>query len=310
MSTPTLKQIRFFVAAVDWGSLSRAAAHLNVAQPALSQQIAQLEATLRSELFVRTARGVRPTEAGQRFYRHARTILRQVDGAVADLTGPGPVIGRVAIGLPTSVSTILAHPLLSTILRDYPGIRPELFESLSGYLHELIAQSRLELAILYRDRSAPGLTVQPILREELFLVTKAGAATPATITMREVARLPLVMPSPTHTLRTMVEAAFAREGLSLTVIADVDSLPTMRRIAASGLAAAILPISGLSGLDEAQRPAMIRIVEPTITRPLGLCHAADQPLTGPAALVADLMVAEVRRLVESGAWGNAVLAEP
>ncbi|KMO13637.1 LysR substrate-binding domain-containing protein [Methylobacterium platani] len=307
MSTPTLKQIRFFVAAVDRGSLSRAAAHLNVAQPALSQQIAQLEATLRNPLLGRTARGVHPTEAGQRFYRHARTILRQVDGAVADLTGPGPVIGRVAIGLPTSVSTILAYPLLGRILRDYPGIRPELFESLSGYLHELIARRRLELALLYRDRAEPGLTVQPILREELFLVTKAGADLPAVITMREVAALPLVMPSPTHTLRTMVEAAFDREGLALTVIADVDSLPTMRRIAASGLAAAILPISGLSGLDEDARPGMIRIVAPTITRPLALCYAADQPLSGPAALVADLMVGEVRRLVEDGAWGNAIL---
>ncbi|KMO36381.1 hypothetical protein VQ02_15590 [Methylobacterium variabile] len=309
MSSPTLKQIRFFVAAVDWGSLSRAAAHLNVAQPALSQQIAQLEATLRNELLSRTARGVRPTEAGQRFYRHARTILRQVDGAVSDLTGPGEVIGRVAIGLPTSVATILAHPLLSTILRDYPGIRPELFESLSGYLHELIAQRRLELAILYRDRSGPGLTVQPILREELFLVTKTGTPS-GTITMREVSRLPLILPSATHTLRTMVEAAFAREGLALNVIADVDSLPTMRKMAAAGLAAAILPISGLSGIDEAERPAMLRIVAPTITRPLGLCYAADQPLAGPAALVADLMVAEVRRLVECGAWGNAVLIEP
>ena len=65
-----------------------------------------------------------------------------------------------------------------------------------------------------------------------------------------------------------------------------------------------------AGIDEAERPAMLRIVAPTITRPLGLCYAADQPLAGPAALVADLMVAEVRRLVECGAWGNAVLIEP
>lgn len=309
MSTPTLKQIRFFVAAVDWGSLSRAASHLNVAQPALSQQISQLEASLKNELLSRTARGVHPTEAGDRFYRHARTILRQVEGAVADLTGPVKVIGRVAIGLPTSVATILAHPLLSAILHQYPGIRPELFESLSGYLHELIARHRLELAILFRDRSSPGLTVQPILREELFLVTKAGSSTASSVTMREVSHLPLVMPSPTHTLRTMIEAAFAQEGLALNVIADVDSLPTMRKVAASGLAATILPVSALSGIDEAQRPAMIRIVEPAISRPLGLCYAADQPFVGPTALVANLMVAEMRRLVESGAWGGAVLAE-
>src|SRR4051812_13306104 len=111
----SLKQARFFVAAVDWGSLSRAAAHLNVAQPALSQQISRLEANLKTELLVRMARGVRTTEPGDRYYRHARTILRQVEGAIADVMETVPIAGRVAIGLPTSVATILAHPLLKTI---------------------------------------------------------------------------------------------------------------------------------------------------------------------------------------------------
>ncbi len=128
--------------------------------------------------------------------------------------------------------------------------------------------------------------------------------------MREVAGLPLVMPSPTHSLRTTVEAAFAQQGLDLRVIADVDSLPTMRKAAASGLAATILPMSGLSGLAEADRPTIRRIVEPCITRPLGLCHASDLPLVGAIAVVADLVVAEMRRLVETGAWTGAVLVEP
>ncbi|WP_298954315.1 LysR substrate-binding domain-containing protein [uncultured Methylobacterium sp.] len=308
--TPTLKQIRFFVAAVDWGSLSRAASHLNVAQPALSQQIAGLEAVLKAELLGRTPRGVHPTEAGERFYRHARTILRQVEGAVADLSGPSAVSGRVAVGLPTSAATILAHPLLAALLGRYPGIRPELFESLSGYLHELVVRHRLDLAILYRDRAGPGLTVRPVLREDLFLVTRAELGLDDTVTMREVAGLPLVMPSPTHSLRTTVEAAFAQQGLDLRVIADVDSLPTMRKAAASGLAGTILPMSGLSGLAEADRPAIRRIVAPCITRPLGLCHASDLPLVGAIAVVADLVVAEMRRLVETGAWTGAVLVQP
>lgn len=307
---PTFKQIRFFVAAVEWGSLSRAASHLNVAQPALSQQIAQLEIGLKNELFHRTARGVHPTEAGDRFYRHARAILRQVEGAVADLTGPGSVIGRVAIGLPTSVATILAFPLLHSILKNYPGIRPEFFESLSGYLHELVVRHRLELAILYRNKSSQGVTARPVLREDLYVLMKDGSTSASTMTMREVSDLPLVMPSPTHTLRTMVEAAFAQEGLTLNVIADVDSLPTMRKVAASGLAATILPVSSLAGFDDARRPVAVRIVEPTISRTLALCSAANQPFVGPSALVADLTVAEMRRLVESGEWGGAVLVDP
>ncbi|GJD34028.1 LysR substrate-binding domain-containing protein [Methylobacterium aerolatum] len=308
--TPTLKQIRFFVAAVDWGSLSRAASHLNVAQPALSQQIAQLEGGLGGELLSRTTRGVHPTEAGDRFYRHARAILRQVESAVADITGPTHIIGRVAIGLPTSVATVLSFPLLSSILNEYPGIRPELFESLSGYLHELVVRHRLELAILYKDKSSQGLIARPVLNEDLYLVAKRGSLSGTTIRMEDVSTIPLVLPSPTHTLRTMVEAAFAQEGRALTVIADVDSLPTMRKVAASGLAATILPISSLSGFDDAQRPDAARIVEPAISRTLALCSAANQPFVGPTSLVADLTISEMRRLVQSGAWGGAALIDP
>lgn len=308
--TPTLKQIRFFVAAVDWGSLSRAASHLNVAQPALSQQIAQLEDGLGGELLSRTARGVHPTEAGDRFYRHARAILRQVESAVADITGPAHIIGRVAIGLPTSVATVLSFPLLSSILQQFPGIRPEFFESLSGYLHELVVRHRLELAILYKNKSSQGLMARPVLHEDLYLVAKNGSLSGSTISMKDVSNIPLVLPSPTHTLRTMVEAAFAQEGRTLNVIADVDSLPTMRKVAASGLAATILPISSLSGFDEAQRPVAARIVEPTISRTLALCSAANQPFVGPTSLVADLTISEMRRLVKSGAWGGAALIDP
>ncbi|GJD53474.1 HTH-type transcriptional regulator CynR [Methylobacterium crusticola] len=306
----SLKQIRFFVAAVDWGSLSRAASQLNVAQPALSQQIAQLEARLGTLLLTRTARGVRTTEAGDRLYRHARTILRQVEGAVADVTGHTPERGSVAIGLPTSVATILAHPLLAILLRQHPGIRPELFESLSGYLHELTMRHRLDLTILYRETPAPGLGVEPILREDLFLVARAGAVAGSAITMRDAARLPLVLPSRTHTLRSLVDARFARLGLELTVVADVDSLPTMRKAAAAGLAATILPMSALVGTGEGDRIDALRLTEPGISRPVSLCRAIDHPLTGAALIAADAMRAEMRRLVGAGTWGGATLHEP
>ncbi|MBM0205290.1 hypothetical protein JNW90_21295, partial [Micromonospora sp. STR1s_5] len=117
----------------------------------------------------------------------------------------------------------------------------------------MIARHRLELAILFRDKSTPGIDVQPIVREELFLATAAGSIAGTTITMREVARLPLVLPSSTHTLRSLIDASFAELGIDLTVVADVDSLPTMRRAAASGLAATILPMSAGHGRGREQQ---------------------------------------------------------
>jgi LysR family nitrogen assimilation transcriptional regulator len=306
----TLKQIRFFVAAVDWGSLSRAASLLNVAQPALSHQIAQLEAGLETQLLTRTARGVQTTEAGDRFYRHARTILRQMEAAITDVTGKTTVTGSVAIGLPTSVATILALPLLAAVLTRHPGIRPEFFESLSGYLHELTARHRLDLTFLFRDTPAPGLIIEPLLYESLFLVVKAGSVSAQSMTMREASRLPLVLPSPTQTLRSLVDESFARMGLELDVIADIDSLPTMRKAAAAGLAATILPMSALTGVSELGQMTAVKLTDPGISRPVSLCRASDHPVTGPSTTTAELIREEVRRLVREGIWVGASLHQP
>jgi LysR family transcriptional regulator, nitrogen assimilation regulatory protein len=310
MASVNLKQIRFFVAAVDWGSLSRAASLLNVAQPALSHQIAQLEAGLDTQLLTRTSRGVQTTEAGDRFYRHARTILRQIEAAVTDVTGKTTVTGSVAIGLPTSVATILALPLLAAVLKRHPGIRPEIFESLSGYLHELTARHRLDLTFLFRDTPAPGLIIEPLLYESLVLVVKAGSVAAQSMTMREASRLPLVLPSPTHTLRSLVDESFARMGLELDVIADIDSLPTMRKAAAAGLAATILPMSALTGVSELGQLTAVKLTDPGISRPVSLCRASDHPVTDPSITTAELIRDEVRRLVREGIWAGASLHQP
>jgi LysR family nitrogen assimilation transcriptional regulator len=74
-----LRHLRYFVKIVEAGSFSRAASTIHVAQPALSQQIAELELKLGTSLLQRSARGVRPTAAGEVLYREASTILRLVE---------------------------------------------------------------------------------------------------------------------------------------------------------------------------------------------------------------------------------------
>ena len=71
-----LRQLRYFVAIVDSGSLTRAAGVLHIAQPALSQQMSALESELDSQLLTRSVKGVRPTQAGWAVYRHAQTVLK------------------------------------------------------------------------------------------------------------------------------------------------------------------------------------------------------------------------------------------
>lgn len=74
-----VRQLRNFVAIVDSGSLSKAAERLLIAQPSLSQQLRTLEEELQTQLLIRSAQGVVPTDAGKTLYRHARVVLRQME---------------------------------------------------------------------------------------------------------------------------------------------------------------------------------------------------------------------------------------
>src|SRR4051812_1767075 len=109
-----LRQLRYFVAIVDHGSLSRAARVLHIAQPALTQQLQQLEQELGARLLHRSAQGMLSTDAGRVFYEHAQAILKQVSDAKSAVTqSTTRPSGTVALGLPQSISGALALPLLT-----------------------------------------------------------------------------------------------------------------------------------------------------------------------------------------------------
>src|SRR5437868_10402643 len=138
-----LRAMRYFVAIIDHGSLTRAAEVVCVAQPALSQQLAALEAEFGVPLVHRGAKGVKPTEAGKTLYRHARTILKQVDIAGEDVRVAGAdVSGSVAIGLPTTAAAAFGMSLVRAVRARYPHVRLQLFESMSGYISELLNNNR------------------------------------------------------------------------------------------------------------------------------------------------------------------------
>ena len=118
------RRLHAFVKIVDIGSLTRAAAILHIAQPALSQQIVALETHFGKQLLVRSKRGVIPTDAGRALYRHAQVMLRQLEQAETDIESAGTrIAGHVSVGLaPLSTAATLALPLLKEVRERYPGI--------------------------------------------------------------------------------------------------------------------------------------------------------------------------------------------
>jgi LysR family nitrogen assimilation transcriptional regulator len=300
-----VRQLRYFVNIVDYGSLGKAAEKLYVAQPSLSQQIARLEDDLGVALLVRSPQGVKPTAAGQALYRHARLVLRQMEQLRQEVReGASAESGTVAVGFPTTMASILAMPVFDRVRKRYPGIRLQIFESMSGYITELLANGRLDLAILFRSAS-PGISALPVFDEDLYVLGDAGLKLPPhadTCKLAELNGIPMVAPSVANGLRVLLERTFTRENLELNIIADIDSLPTLLSIAQSSTACTILPASSVALRHPDSDLKMRRLVEPDITRPASLCWSNTLPVDSATLAVRRTIIELIGELSAQGIW--------
>lgn len=304
-----IRVLRYFVAIVDCGSLTKAAAQVCVAQPALSQHLAALEGELGVPLLLRSPKGVVPTEAGMTLYRNARTIMKQLELTRSEVRASGSgVSGTVAVGLPTTAASVLAMPLVRAVRTAYPEIRLQLFESMSGYIEEMLANARLDFAILFRESDSRAVELEPLTHESLCLIGQpdATAALPdaqGTVELKALDGLPLVLPSGAQGLRLLVERTFAQAGIALNVVADLDSLPCLLSAAQEGLACTILPASALASTGT---PIPNWRITPDIRRPLALCWPRSSPRT-PAAIAVEKTLREIvaeQFATDSAAWAR------
>jgi LysR family nitrogen assimilation transcriptional regulator len=310
-----VRQLRNFVVIVDSGSVSKAAERLHIAQPSLSAQLRGLEDELQAQLLVRSAQGVTPTEAGKALYRHARVVLRQMEQIRQEVReGGGSEAGPVAVGFPTTIAAILAVPLFARVREQYPGIRLQIFESMSGYIGELLANGRLDLAMLFRDSETRGISVMPLFDEELYVLGGQRAcpeiyedAEQTTCGLARLANVPIVAPSASNGLRLLIERSFAQANAELNIVADIDSLPTLIDIARSGEACSILPASALASRDPALRPPSRRLISPELRRPASVCWSNSLPVGSATLAVRQCIAGLIRELQADGHWTGITL---
>lgn len=316
------RQLRYFARIVELGSFSRAATDLFIAQPALSQQMANLESELGVRLLSRSVRGVTPTEAGQTFYRHAQSILRQLEKLRTEVQHLGATpSGDVSIGMTTSVANMLATPLVTVAQARHPGIRLQIIESLSGHLEELVANGRVEMALLFDGRRpvdgsrshagqpASHMQVRPLLTEELFVLSAGRAEFGEPLTIAQAAELKYILPGRANTTRHIVEEAFASAGLALEVIAELDSLATIKTLVANGVGATILSASAMSGASRAEGLTARRISDGALTRRVSLCTYDIVALSAAAECVVEMVMDVSLTLVREGSWIGASIPQ-
>lgn len=290
-----LRRLKYFVKIVDVGSVTLASEVLHIAQPALSQQIATLEGEFNQQLLVRTAKGVTPTEAGRILYRHAQLVLRQVEQARIEVRNASESLGgKVSVGLaPGTAAAQLALPLLRAVRARHPGVLLHLNESFGTTLAELIADGRMDMAVVYGSKAVAGLSFFPLLHEELVLVgPPRPEPSPEEVTLAEAAAMDLLMLRPHNVIRKLLDDAFQEARLSPAVVAELESIPSLIDAVANGLGAAILPVSAARQVGEACHAQLRRISDPISTIPLALC-TSDQLAMAPAALAVKGLLLEL-----------------
>jgi LysR family tcuABC transcriptional regulator len=299
-----LRQLRYFVRAVEMGSISRAANDLHTVSSTLSQQISRLEGSLSTRLLQRTARGVVPTEAGLEFFREAQLSLRHAEQAatVAQQTRRS---GRVSIGLAPSTAAVLGGPMIKAMNQRYPDVRLHMVESLSGHLSTMLNARQIDLAVLFDIDAAWRWNVMPLAEEKIYLIEKADSPSIAggakSISVAALKEVPLILPSPIHGLRGTLNAAFARAGIKPVIFTEIDSLGMMIDAISYGLGATLQPWSAVARFPDARQRFRLTELE-GVVRVNSLCCLSDDELPVPA-LGARIILAEcVRELTRADRW--------
>jgi LysR family transcriptional regulator, nitrogen assimilation regulatory protein len=300
-----LRQLEYFVRVAELGSFTNAAVALDVAQPALSRQVRLLEVELRQNLLTRNGRGAVATEAGKLLLAHGRGILHQVERAREELGRVrGALAGRVAVGLPPSVAKRLTVALVREFRRRMPEATVSIGEGLSAGMLESLATGRLDIALVYNAAPSPDVELTPLIEEPLYLVqrqpgTGARTARPRPIALREVAKLPLVIPSRPNAIRMLVETELAALGCRPQVALEIDGVPAMLDLVADGAGCAILSRNAVATSAHPQAFSLRPIGSPPLRSRLLLAMSSQRPATLTQKAMLQLMQELAPRLLES-----------
>lgn len=305
------RDLKFLTAIAECGSFSAASRKLNVTQPALSAAIKRLETDLKVRLVDRHSRGARLSEEGKFVLQKTYVIIQDMSEirSVVQHFSEAPM-GIVRLGLPTTVAGGLIPELFSRITAQFPLIKLNIIEAMSGALAEMLQMGRIDLAILFDVQPMTGFRSQPLLREKLHLLLPIDhhLANRKAVRLEEIRQLRLVMPSTSHTIRRFVDDVCRSEGYSLDVKADIDSLPGILGLVKLGYCTVMPPFMLKNSLYNTQIKA-VEVTRPELVWTLHLASRDDTTRLR-ANLATSKLLAEVCiEMVEGKVWQGDVCLE-
>jgi len=298
------RQLLLLIALADEGNIHRAAAVLNMTQPAASKLLRELEEMLDVVLFERMPRGMRPTWYGEAMIRHARAVVGSLDQAQEEVLAlKAGHLGQVAVGTITSPGVRLLPLAVAQVKREHPGLRVSLEIDNSNVLLERLAQEKLDLVVgrLFAEHDTLHLRYESLADEPVSAVVRPGHPllnVPA-LTLSDVQQAAWVVPPAGSVLRHRFDLMFQRESLTPPAnVVESSALLFLTRILEQSDMLAVI------GTDVAQYYASYRMVE-ILPLPMrcqmddfGIITRTDR-LLSPAAM----QMADALRMVSKTTYG-------
>ena len=301
-----LKQIQYFIALFEDGSVTRAAKRLNIVQPALSMQIAKLEDELHQQLFERGAGGMAPTAAGRLMYRLFLPIMRDLAHARQQLVQRDEVVtGHVGIGLIASVTESVLADSLSRFHARYPDVEVTVADGYSATFIDWVAGGQLDAAIINKPRGRLTLHVEPLLVEEMVLVTSVvhGPKLPDEIDLTQQLGIEFVLPTRRNGLRGALDAALMAADVVIQPKFEIDLLSTIVQFVEQSSVATILPRVVVQAKVDEGRLRARTIASPPIVRHIIQVTHPKRPI-GPAAQALITIITDEIKRVTTGVLGK------
>jgi DNA-binding transcriptional LysR family regulator len=241
-----LRQIRSFIVLSEELHFGRAAVRLHLAQPALSQQIKQLEEHLGTELFKRTSRSVALSEAGARFLPHARAALGSLaDGEQELKSVDSGAVGSVHVGFVSTAAVQLIPGLLARLKKAHPAIQLHLKEADTAAQVQGLLSGTLDIGLLHATELHPALESRPAESSEVVVALPANhpLAISASISLKDLSHDTLILPAPTphRDFHDLILTLCETSGFVPRQRQEVTMLQTALPLIAAGAGCALLP---------------------------------------------------------------------
>jgi len=241
----TLRQLQYFVAVCEQGTVSGAAQKLSISQSAVTEAIKELESDLGVNLFERHPRGLNLTHKGHQFLRHATTILSGVSHArQAFSAGDGVASGELALGVTSLVAGYVLSDILERFRRANPSVEVSAIEDNGEYLEHLLIGGELDVAVMVisnlRERMALQAEILEVSPYRLWLPLGHRLASQESITLGDVSGEPLIMLTVDEIEEATVKLLGAF-GARPQIAFRTRSVEAVRSLVATGAGVALLP---------------------------------------------------------------------